>query len=195
MKKDGHNVCKLLMVIISVLISFNSSMVFSDDTVPIDLSSGNVTVISSETIRVDNVRIPGIEGTYWAIFRWNGYTLGFDIIDAGVGGDDISGSWSGTGYSTWYSYSGGISASLSQAGSRLSGNFTVTNTDFGTVTIALSGTVTGTMVDLSGEWSSRGYSGFVNISGSFSGNTMEGSYDFYVYGEGLYDRGEFVINR
>ena len=127
MKRAGHNVSKLLMLVISILILFNSSIVFSGDSIPIDLSSSNLSVISSDTIRIDNLKIPGIEGRYWATFRWNPYTYKFDIIDAGVSNAKISGTWTGTWYSV-YSDSGDISATFSQVDSSLTANMTFSDT-------------------------------------------------------------------
>jgi hypothetical protein len=197
MKRTGHSVFTLLMLIIFILLLFNSSIVFSEDSIPIDLSSSNLSVISSDTIRIDNLKVPGFDGTYWATFRWNASMYKFEIIDAGVSGVstvNFSGSWAGTWYSI-YSKSGNITASISQVNSSLSGNMTLTNTDLGTVTINHSGTVNGNMLDLSGSWSLGGYEGDLYVSGTLSGNTITGDYDLYVDGEGLYDNGTFIIER
>lgn len=194
MKRAGRNVFKLFMLVISILILFNSSIVFSANSIPIDLSSSNLHVISSDTIRIDNLKIPGIEGRYWATFRWNPYTYKFDIIDAGVSNAKISGTWTGTWYSA-YSDSGDISATFSQVDSNLTGNITLTDTDLGTVTTKFSEPVNGNILDLSLRWSAGGYSGHLDINGTFSGNSITGNYDLYVDSWGHYDYGTFVIER
>lgn len=194
MKRVGHNVFKLLMIVISILFLFNSSIVFSGDSISIDLSSSNLSVISSDTIRIDNLKIPGIEGRYWATFRWNPYTYKFDVIDAGVSTVNFSGSWAGTWYSI-HSISGNISATISQVDSNLTGSITLTNTDLGTVTTNFSEPVNGNILDLSLRWSAGDYSGRLDINGTLSGNSITGNYDLYVDSWGHYDHGTFIIER
>ncbi len=194
MKRTRHSVFKLLIQSIFILILCNSSIAFSEDSIQIDLSSSNLSVISSDTIRINNVKIPGVEGTYWATFRWNPCTYKFDIVDVGVSSVNFTGSWRGTWYST-SSISGNISATISQVDSNLTVNITLTNTDLGTVTTNLSGPVNGNMLNLSARWSVGGYSGRLDINGILSGNSITGSYDLYVDSLGHYDHGTFILER
>ncbi len=194
MKRAGHNVFKLLMLVISILILFNSSIVLSEDSIPIDLSSSNLSVIYSDTIKIDNLKIPGIEGTYWATFRWNPYTYKFDVIDVGLSTVNFAGSWAGTWYSI-HSVSGNISASINQVDSNVTGSITLTNTDLGTVTTDFFGPVTENILDLSMRWSTGGYGGHLDINGTLSGNSISGNYNLYIDSGGRYDSGTFIIER
>ncbi|WP_156469473.1 hypothetical protein [Candidatus Desulfofervidus auxilii] len=109
---------------------------------------------------------------------------------------DFSGTWEGSWHSTWFpEYSGSVSITISQVSNNLSADVTVTNTDFGTITANLSGTVNGNTFELSGEWSGGGYSGRLDINGTLSGNTITGNYDLYVDNLVYYDHGTFILER
>ena len=109
---------------------------------------------------------------------------------------DFSGTWEGSWHSTWFpEYSGSVSVTISQISNNLSADVTVTNTDFGTITANLSGTVNGNTFELSGEWSGGGYSGRLDINGTLSGNTITGNYDLYVDNLVYYDHGTFILER
>lgn len=109
---------------------------------------------------------------------------------------DFSGTWEGSWHSTWFpEYSGSVSVTISQVSNNLSADVTVTNTDFGTITANLSGTVNGNTFELSGEWSGGGYSGRLDINGTLSGNTITGNYDLYVDNLVYYDHGTFILER
>lgn len=109
---------------------------------------------------------------------------------------DFSGTWEGSWHSTWFpEYSGSVSVTISQVSNNLSADVTVTNTDFGTITANLSGTVNGNTFELSGRWSGGGYSGRLDINGTLSGNTITGNYDLYVDNLVYYDHGTFILER
>ncbi len=55
----------------------------SADSVSIDITDARYETLSSDTIRIRNIIIPGIEGKFYADFKWNGTALTFALVNAG----------------------------------------------------------------------------------------------------------------
>ncbi len=55
---------------------------------PIRVNIENITgasITESDSFVLEGITVPGSTEKYWGTFKWNPYTLSFDLIDAGVG--------------------------------------------------------------------------------------------------------------
>lgn len=111
--------------------------------------------------------------------------------------DDFTGSWSGS----WVSGStdsGGIAASITQTGSNLAGNITVTKTDCGTFSnLLLTGSATGNSASFEANAIcslDQSYNELEFTNGTLASNQISGTYVVYSDGD-LWDAGSFTINR
>ena len=154
--------------------------------------------------KVFPISAPGIYTLYFGVdtvmdgyVTWESVYYDTVVVNVIESIPDFSGNWEGSWHSTWYpEASGSVSATITQLGNDLSADVVVTNTDFGTINANLSGTVNGSTFNLSGGWSGGGYSGRLDyINGTLSGNTITGTYDFYVDNWGYYDHGTFVLEQ
>lgn len=110
---------------------------------------------------------------------------------------DVTGYWQGT-WNSYYSDTGGLSIDITQSGTSLSGNLTITNTECGTFSnLNLSGSVSGNIITvytsaycpLDGSDNELGFT-----NGAVNGNSIFGYYS--VYSDGYpWDYGEFSLTR
>ena len=85
MKRNRRLFVALFMLMVVELFCFICiSTVSAGQSIPIDLTSAQVSVNGLDSIKIDNIKIPGYSGTYWAKFRWDPNAYIFEIIDAGV---------------------------------------------------------------------------------------------------------------
>ncbi len=110
---------------------------------------------------------------------------------------NIAGQWLGSWSTT--DGAGGVSGTLAQTGSTISGTTTITNTDFGDIADwPVSGTISGKTVSFKGSTTYGGYKLTINFtSGIVSADELRienGIYRFYVNGK-LYDSGTFYLEK
>jgi hypothetical protein len=110
---------------------------------------------------------------------------------------DVTGNWQGT-WNSVYSDTGDLNIDITQSGTSLSGNLTVTNTECGTFNnLNLSGSVSGNIIAV---YTSAycplddSYNELEYTNGVVNGNSIFGNY--YVYSDGYYwDSGTFSLTR
>jgi len=107
----------------------------------------------------------------------------------------LSGTYTGSYQSTWYyDSSGSLKLVLNQSGTSLSGTLTVGNTECGTVSMSVSGSVSGSSINLQGHTTCQGYYIELWLSASISGTTISGTYDLDADYEDD-DHGTFTLTR
>ena len=110
---------------------------------------------------------------------------------------NFSGNWQGS-WTSYYSGSGGITTSIVQAGTSLSGNFDVTFTDCGNFYgLGLTGTVSGDIASFQASAicaADGSYNELKFTNAAIFGNTMAGNYAIYSDGN-FWDSGYFNLTR
>ena len=121
-------------------------------------------------------------------------TLG--LYSTAIAQTSLTGNWTGTWQSSYYSESGSVSFQITQSGTALSGTMTITNSGdcHGTYTYPITGSVSGSSVSFSGSGTVCSSSGSASFNASVSGNTMSGTYTTYENGSAT-DTGTIVLNK
>ncbi len=105
---------------------------------------------------------------------------------------DFDGNWNGS-WTSVYGTTGSVYGSMYLSGNSVSGMLTITNTDCGTVSLSISGTLINNVLTINGSKYCGGSNNeFRFTQGYFSGSTINGNYNIISDGD-LYDSGAFTL--